>query len=109
MSLQADILRTEIAKLKQERMCESVADKLARYWCALQALSDAESDAAEAVTVSAHDEPLQAVQSYTGAWKSLVCGKDMQAVADIMDKHFEVLAAIAPKHYAAVISALDKI
>ena len=108
MSLQADILRTEIAKLKQERMCESVADKLARYWCALQALSDAEP-AEESVTVSAHDEPLQAVQSNTGAWKSLVCGKDMQAVADIMDKHFEVLAAIAPKHYAAVISALDKI
>lgn len=113
MSLQADILRTEIEKLKHEKMTDRTAQLLSVYWGALQAVQDAPSvrseqpEAVQVANVSA--EPLEPVQSATGAWRSVVHGKDMQAVADVMDRHFEVISAVAPKHYAAVLAALDKI
>lgn len=112
MSLQADILRTEIQKLKQERMTDTVADRLARYWCALQAVSDAPQrtiQVQEVQVASVTPEPIQPVTSGSGVFHDAIRGKDMNAVADVMEQHFEVLSAIAPKHYSAVLAALDKI
>ena len=112
MSLQSDILRTEIQKLKQERMSDVVAERLARYWCALQAISDVSqqfSQVKEVQVTSVTSEPIQTVTDGKGAFHEAIIGKDMNKVADVMDKHFEVISAIAPRHYEAVITALRKI
>lgn len=116
MSLQADILRTEIEKLKQERMSDRVAQSLATYWCALQAVQDAapvsvqaEPAPAQAVQVASVQEALEPVTEGTGAFHDAVRGKQPSDVYDVLERHFEVLAAIAPKQYAAVMSALDRI
>lgn len=111
MSLQADILRTEIEKLKHEKMNDRVAQLLSVYWCALQAVQDT-PQAAEPLRVAqvaSVTQPEQEIQSTQGRWRQLIAGKNMEQVADVMDQHFEVLSAIAPKHYAAVLAALDKI
>lgn len=116
MSLQSDILRTEIEKLKQERMSEQVADKLARYWCALQAVQNAapvsvqtEPVAMQAVQVASVQEAIEPVTDGAGAFHDAVRGKQPAEVYNVLERHFEVLAAIAPKQYAAVMMALDKI
>lgn len=113
MSLQADILRTEIEKLKQERMTDKVAQLLATYWAALQALQDAPTQPdpapAQAVQVASVQEALEPVTDGAGAFHDAVRGKQPADVYDVLERHFEVLAAIAPKQYAAVMSALDRI
>lgn len=116
MSLQADILRTEIEKLKQERMTDKVAQMLATYWAALQAVQDAapvsvqaDPATAQAVQVASVQEALEPVTEGTGAFHNAVRGKQPADVYDVLERHFEVLAAIAPKQYTAVMSALDRI
>lgn len=44
-----------------------------------------------------------------GPFYDAVSGKDPASVYEVLEKHFEILSAIAPKHYAAVMAALDKI
>lgn len=44
-----------------------------------------------------------------GPFYDAVSGKDLASVYEVLEKHFEILSAIAPKQYAAVMAALDKI
>lgn len=110
--LQIETLRDRIEQYKNMPVSDSMAERLALYHMALCAMCDGserEEQPEQAKAASVTPEPLEPVQSATGAWRSVVHGKDMQAVADVMDRHFEVISAIAPKHYAAVLAALDKI
>ena len=116
MSLQADILRTEIEKLKQERMSDRVAQLLATYWAALQAVevttlasSQPEPAPVQAVQAASAQDALEPVIEGAGAFHDAVRGKQPADVYNVLERHFEVLAAIAPKQYAAVMSALDRI
>ena len=116
MSLQADILRTEIEKLKQERMTDKVAQLLSTYWAALQAVEgtapvsvQAKPATVQAVQVASVQDALEPVTEGAGAFHDAVRGKQPADVYDVLERHFEVLAAIAPKQYAAVMAALDRI
>lgn len=48
-------------------------------------------------------------QETKGPFRAAIKGKDPSSVYDVLEKHFEILSVIAPKQYAAVMSALDKI
>ncbi len=112
MNLQADILRTEIAKLKQERMTDSVATQLSVYWCALQAVKDEQEPPEQAKEVRAvrkQTEPLEPVFDGEGAFHNAVRGKKPEDVYNVLEQFFGILAAVDKSRYNAVMSALDKI
>ena len=48
-------------------------------------------------------------QETKGPFRAAIKGKDPSSVYDVLEKHFEILSVIAPKQYAAVMSALDRI
>lgn len=106
--LQIEQMRDRLEQYMEMPVSDSMVERVALYHTAMEAMCGSEQ--LEAVqTASVPAGPLEPVQSATGAWRSVVYGKDMQAVADVMDRHFEVISAVAPKHYAAVLAALDKI
>lgn len=105
-TLQIEQMRDKLEQYMEMPVSDSMVERVALYYTALKALKHSQHKEAEEMP---QPEPLQSVQSEDGAWRKLVRGKDMQAVADVMDRHFEVISAIAPKHYAAVLAALDKI
>lgn len=109
MSLQADILRAEIAKLKQEKMTDRVAQLLSIYWTALQAVCDEPQPVAPVQVASVPDEPMGPVTEGTGVFHDAVRGKRPEDVYNVLEQHFSILSAIAPKHYKAVMDALDKL
>lgn len=109
-TLQIEQMRDKLQQYMEMPVSDSMVERVALYYTALKALKHSQhKEAEETPQQKAQPELLQAVQSEDGAWRKLVRGKDMQAVADVMDRHFEVISAIAPKHYAAVLAALDKI
>lgn len=110
--LQIEQIRDRLNQFMEMPVSDSMVERVALYHtalCAIRGVYERAEQPEQAKAASVMPEPPQPVQSATGAWRSVVYGKDMQAVSDVMDRHFEVISAIAPKHYAAVLAALDKI
>lgn len=109
--LQIEQMRDRLHKYMEMPVSDNMVERVALYSAALAAMCGHEQaePTEQAQVASVQAETLEPVRSTGGAWRDVVAGKGMQAVADVMDKHFDVISAIAPKHYAAVLSALDKI
>lgn len=110
--LQIEQMRDRLEKYMEMPVSDSMVERVALYhtaMCAMCGDAQPDPDPAQAVQVASVQEALEPVTEGTGAFHDAVRGKQPADVYDVLERHFEVLAAIAPKQYAAVMSALDRI